>query len=397
MTICIKRGARQIGGTCIELTADNGKRLLVDFGLPLDAPDALPEQMPDIRGPLPCGLLISHAHGDHYALAHFLDKRVPVYIGKAAREQIEVINMYTREKCVLENTVEISPWKTFTIADTFKITPYWVDHSAYDAYAFLIEADGKRVFYTGDFRAHGRLSVCVERLIDRPPQRVDVLLMEGSMLGRSNDASATEEFLEERFEKEFRETKGVVAIMASSSNINRIVTLYKAAVNSGRELVVPAHVGLLTMKTGNRNIPNFKTFKKFKKWEEHTPWHHTVSPAQVLAEPSRYVVFLKTSIIETMLANGLFCPDATFIYSMWSGYKTGGHLATTLAKIERAGTRMAPDIHTSGHADIPTLKRFAKAINATRIVPIHTEHPDRYHDHFGSTVELHDDGESFFV
>jgi len=398
MNICIKRGSREIGGSCVELTADNGKRLLVDFGLPLDAPESSPEQMPDIRGALPCGLLISHAHADHYALAHWLDTRVPVYIGKIAREMIEVTNSYSRQKCALKNTVDISPWKPFTIADTFRVTPYWVDHSAYDAYAFLIEADGKRVFYTGDFRAHGRISVCVERLIASPPKRIDVLLMEGSMLGRGEGKSATEGALERRFEKAFRQTKGVVAVMASSTNLNRLVTLYKAAVSAGRELVVPPHVGLLTMKTGNPNLPNFKTFKKFRKWDAPgTRAPHAVSSDAVLAEPGRYVVFLKTSITETMLANGLFCPDAAFIYSMWSGYKKQERMTAMLARIEATGTRMAPDIHTSGHADIPTLKRFAKAMNATRIVPIHTEHPDRYRELFGSTVEPHADGESFFV
>ena len=38
----------------------------------------------------------------------------------------------------------------------FKVTPYPMDHLAYDAYAFLIEAEGKKVIYSGDFREHGR-------------------------------------------------------------------------------------------------------------------------------------------------------------------------------------------------------------------------------------------------
>jgi ribonuclease J len=396
MKICIKRGSREIGGSCVELTACNGKRLLVDFGLPLDAPEASPELMPDIRGPLPCGLLVSHAHADHYALAQWLDARVPVYIGKVARKLIEAANLYSPQKCELKNTQDISPWRPFTVADTFRVTPYWMDHSAYDAYAFLIEADGRRVFYTGDFRAHGRINVCVERLIASPPKRVNVLLMEGSMLGRGDEKSQTEEALESRFENVFRGTRGVAAVMASSTNLNRLVTLYKAAVRAGRELVVPPHVGLLTLVTGNKNLPNFKHFKHFKKWDERSTQRHAVSSAAVLAEPGRYVVLLKTSITETLLANGLFCPGASFIYSMWGGYKKQERMATTLAQIERAGTRME-DLHTSGHADIPTLKRFAEAMNADRIVPIHTQQPERYFELFGPTVERRADGEEFLV
>ena len=398
MKICIKRGSHEIGGSCVEITADNGKRLLVDCGLPLDAPEASAELMPDLRGPLPCGLLVSHAHADHYALAQWLDARVPVYIGKTAQKLIETTNLYSPQKCELKNTVDILPWRPFTVADTFRVWPYWVDHSAYDAYAFLIEADGKRVFYTGDFRAHGRINMCVERLIAKPPGRINVLLMEGSMLGRGEGKSQNEEALEAQFENVFRETKtkGVAAVMASSTNLNRLVTLYKAAVRTGRELVVPPHVGLLTMATGNPNLPNFKYFKSFKKWDERDTRDHAVLPGAVLAEPGRYVVLLKTAITEAMLANGLFCADASFVYSMWGGYKKQEQMATMLAKIKRTGTRM-DDIHTSGHADVPTLKRFAAAMNADRIVPIHTEHPERYRELFGSTVEQHADGEEFCV
>ena len=398
MDICIKRGAHQIGGSCVEITARNGKRLLVDLGLPLDASGASPELMPDIRhDDTLCGLLISHAHGDHYGLAHYLAADVPVYIGKGALAIIDAINCYTRQKVELDNTVFLKNFKPFTIADTFRVTPYAVDHSAYDAYAFLIEADGARVFYSGDFRAHGRTSALVENLITRPPKRIGVLLMEGSTLGRGDRASLTEDALVGKFEKEFRRTKGVAAVMTSSTNINRITTLYKAAVQAGRELVVPPHVGLITLKTGNRNIPNFLHFPKFRKWKEAPTWRHAISPETILANPGKYVVFLKHSIIETMLANGLFCPDATFIYSMWSGYKDRDGTKATLERIKQSGTRIAPDIHTSGHADIPTLKRFAKAMAATRIVPIHTESPERYRELFGDTVELHDDNETFAV
>ena len=36
-----------------------------------------------------------------------------------------------------------------------KITPICVDHSALDAYMLYIEACGKRILFTGDFRDHG--------------------------------------------------------------------------------------------------------------------------------------------------------------------------------------------------------------------------------------------------
>lgn len=35
------------------------------------------------------------------------------------------------------------------------VTPYFVSHSAFDAYMFLIECEGKKILHTGDFRRHG--------------------------------------------------------------------------------------------------------------------------------------------------------------------------------------------------------------------------------------------------
>ena len=50
MRIRIHRGTQEIGGTCIEIEAQ-GKRVALDVGLPLDAPDEAQESLlPQVRG-----------------------------------------------------------------------------------------------------------------------------------------------------------------------------------------------------------------------------------------------------------------------------------------------------------------------------------------------------------
>ena len=51
------------------------------------------------------------------------------------------------------------------------------------------------------------------------------------------------------------------------------------------------------------------------------------------------------------------------------------------------------DIHTSGHADIGTLKKMVDAIKPKCIVPIHTFHGKDYKNVFTLTVVLLKDGE----
>ncbi len=41
------------------------------------------------------------------------------------------------------------------VVGDIKVTPFLTCHSIYDSYMFLIEADDKRIWHTGDFRAHG--------------------------------------------------------------------------------------------------------------------------------------------------------------------------------------------------------------------------------------------------
>jgi ribonuclease J len=77
MRTCIHRGTKEIGGTSVEIESQ-GKRLVLDVGLPLDASD--PDRFPlhPIRGIVapdesPLGVVISHPHQDHYGLSFVLN------------------------------------------------------------------------------------------------------------------------------------------------------------------------------------------------------------------------------------------------------------------------------------------------------------------------------------
>jgi mRNA degradation ribonuclease J1/J2 len=72
MRVCIHRGSKQIGGSCIEVETDS-QRLLIDLGLPLDAEKNSIQYLPKISGldgsdPSLLGILISHPHLDHFGL-----------------------------------------------------------------------------------------------------------------------------------------------------------------------------------------------------------------------------------------------------------------------------------------------------------------------------------------
>lgn len=90
--VCVHRGTRQIGGTCIELACE-GQRILLDLGLPLDAGDDDPTSfLPEIAGvqaadPNLLALVLSHGHADHWGLAVYTS-HLPIITGAATRRML---------------------------------------------------------------------------------------------------------------------------------------------------------------------------------------------------------------------------------------------------------------------------------------------------------------------
>jgi ribonuclease J len=120
-----------------------------------------------------------------------------------------------------------------------------MDHSAYDAYSFLVEADGKRLFYTGDFRDHGLRGEWFEDLLNNPPKYVDFLITEGTNLGKNQSGVfeagglyPTEAALIEPMADEIRRTSGLALIAFSPQNVDRVQSVLEAANTAHRTLVI---------------------------------------------------------------------------------------------------------------------------------------------------------------
>ena len=173
MKIKIHRGQNQIGGSIIEISS-NQSRVFLDIGIDLD--EDKEGQVPQIEG-LFCGekncdaVIISHYHSDHIGLVDYLLPSVPVYIGSHAYKVMKAAYEY-RDIEIKFNPALLDDGNAIQIKD-IKITPILCDHSAYDSYMLLIEADGESTLYTGDFRANGRMDfdkllekvLCVDNLI----------------------------------------------------------------------------------------------------------------------------------------------------------------------------------------------------------------------------------------
>jgi ribonuclease J len=410
VNVCIHRGTKQIGGTCIELEQD-GARLILDLGLPLDAEEATPDLLPPVDGvrspdPSLLGVILSHPHQDHHGLMRLLPASTPLFMGAAAERIIAAAAMFIRGGSALQAAHHLEDGVPLDVGP-FRVTPFLIDHSAYDSYVLEVRTGGKTLFYSGDLRGQGRKAALFERLVWRAPRSVDALLLEGSSIGRlpAGDRFPTEGDIEASLAELAAQTRGAVLVCASAQNIDRVVTVFRAARRSRRVLVIDLYGAVILAATGNNNIPqsdwpdvrlfvpewqrrHVKRIQLFDVLRNHA--RHRVYP-QHLAALAPGAIFLFRPSMATDLERAECLNGARLVWSQWEGYLADPRFAPFLEWQQRLGLPMER-LHTSGHASIGDLRRLAEAISAKRVVPIHSFESGRYAEFF-SNVECRDDGE----
>lgn len=409
MRFRILRAASEIGGNCIEVESC-GKSVLLDLGLPIGALRAEPSLLPPVQGLLDgsnadlLGIVVSHPHQDHYGLLECAHESIPVYLGEEALRLLEAASCFTPTAKLRQPKVPYRAGQKIQLGP-FSVTPFLVDHSAYDAYALLVEADGKRLLYSGDFRAHGRKSDLMRSLFENPPRNVDVMLMEGTNIGRLDAAPPqAESDLEESLSECLRQSSGLVLACFSAQNIDRLVTFYRASRKSGRTMIVDAYTACILDGIGRKSLPcprsgDLRIFLpknqkrriiRTKRFDLVRPYRvNRIYNEEIAADPKQWVMLFRQSMIEDVEVIGALS-GATVIYSLWSGY-----LDRDNVDLRRWAADHGADFqvqHTSGHAHVNDLRRFVTSISPGRLVPIHTVRPDAYNALFGPIVSAVGDG-----
>ncbi len=410
MRVCIRRGAAQIGGTCIEVESQ-GKRIVLDIGQPLDCPDPDLADMPDVSGfgvgdSSLLGIVISHPHVDHYGLAFRVPFDTPILIGAAAERILRAAPVFTFTGGTFSHVIHLENNKPIDLGP-FRITPFLMDHSAYDSYAVLVEADGKRLFYTGDLRGHGRKGSLFERLVAYPPAGVDVLLMEGTTISRqgTEEGFLSEQDLEEDLVRIFSATPGMPLVWCSGQNIDRIVTIYRATLRSNRNLIVDMYTAYMLDATKNPRIPqadwervsvflpaNQKARivrdKRFDVSDRYKPYR--IYPEKLAAVAGQSVMLFRPAM-QYDLDKAQCLDGACLVYSMWFGYMDAA-LAKGVGKWLLQRGIAQHTCHTSGHASLYDLRRLRVAFGSAVVVPVHCQEPEAYAKAFERVVP-HGDNE----
>lgn len=404
MQIKVYRGTHQIGGCVTEIKTAQA-RIIIDIGTELPGSekgekkplkiDGVTQGVPDCDG-----VFITHYHGDHVGMFEEILPTVPVYMGKTAKQIYTVVQQTLKRKLGKGNPQLVAGFKTFEaskpiLIKDIKITPYSIDHSAFDAYMFLIEAEGKRVLHTGDFRMHGARGRKMPPVFEKYARDIDVLICEGTMLSRFDEEVITEHMLGRKANDILHNNKNVF-VLCSSTNIDTIAEFYNAAIANKKPFIVcedDFQLEILRIVTANSKS-SFYNFDRQKICVYGSNLHDLMS--------DRGFCFLGRANYVTQKVLETF-PENVLIYSMWKGYLDRSHPAydehkgTFVENAVASGSNLVY-LHTSGHASAKQIKQICEITNAKVIIPIHSENPEAFsHLSVSGEVLLLQDGESVLI
>lgn len=414
MNIKIHRGLDQIGG-CITEISTATSRVFIDFGqnLPGCGEPTTPEEDEQMVQAIFSqnrkqheAVFYTHGHEDHVGLFEYIPENVPQYMSEGTMNLLSIKyrllsegaslkvgelqkRSYTSEEyddavrslrkaenkckllkrmCIWKRAAPHKAPESITVGD-IRVTSFYNCHSIYDSHMFLIEADGKRIWHTGDYRKHGYMGKGLLPTLKRYATNIDILITEGTMLKRE-DNCIHERDVSGKMAHVMRAFK-YVFVLASATDIERLATIKEAANDAGKTMYVCSKFMKQTM--------NFFT-------EQEGKLSHGLFAFQPKFYNQRFLKCIKRNGMVMIAGASQKCriqelikelpeEETLLIYSSWDGYYRNPEQvkANPLYKEFREMFHNVVDLHTSGHADRKTIEEVIKTVKSKVVICIHKE------------------------
>jgi ribonuclease J len=392
LKIAILGGLGEIGMNCMVLETHE-EILLIDcgimfsdldnFGVEFVIPDFsyLRDKKDKVKG-----FLLTHGHEDHVGALAFAYKagiQAPVFASGFT-------SLLLRERLKehgLDTTVDI---RTFKMGDEiqfkdFKVKTVSVNHSIVDSAAFIIDTPLGKVIHTGDFKMDP--TPFVGKMIDmhafgKAGDEGVLLLMSDSTNVERHEHSMSESVVYQSFEHLFAAAEGLTIVAMFASNVGRMGQVFDLARKMDKRVV-------LSGRTMEQNVRLGAELGYIK-----DPHQLVIPMSEIDLHPRDKVIVLSTgsqgeyrsSLIrisqgehsqiqlqdgDTVLMSSKFIPG---------NEKAIGRMINNLFK-QGADVlyEAVHDIHVSGHATRPELKRMLEVTKPKFFIPIHGEYRHLVH------------------
>lgn len=403
----------QIGGCITIISAENSK-IVIDFGESLPGAESEDDIEFDWESEQVDAVFFTHYHGDHIGRFMEIPESVPLYMGEVTYQvMLNIRESLSRFDSSMKLEAEalkkrknihfLIPNKLEKVGD-ISVTPYSVDHSAFDAYMFLVGAYDEYILHTGDYRDHGHrghikgengqdrnilIEVLEKYVLDHGRRKINALITEGTMMTRLSD----EKYSEKQMmldAKDYFSKNQYIFLKISSTNVDSLASFAKAAkANHIMMYVSPYLLKQIDVyrAAGSRNHTSMYAFENVLPFMPNP--EECISAAQrASSEKQRWymrkdgfvIIASEREYFEKTIEEFSDLPVKT-IYSMWAGYLKKGNSAFDEELYNFCTKQNAKIMHTSGHAYPELIEKVINTVNPTdEIIPIHTEAVDEFYN-----------------
>ena len=402
-------------------------------------------------------VLLTHAHIDHCAYIHYLRPDIPIYCTEATKLIMQALQetgsgdeyltykesfrIYENDKGgtsrarsdknreIIDRTTNlITPYKKFSI-DSIEVEPIPVDHSLPGVCGFVIHTSRGTIGYTADLRFHGRRKSETEKFVEKcAGSDLDHILCEGT---RIDEPTSTTEFqVEKDIEDIVNSTKNLVVTSYPTRDLDRLLSFYNAAKETGRYLVIDLKQAyLLKLFASSQSYsgiypkvddPLIKIYLSRKSWglvdkdrdywtdkiilEDYDSWerefigmNNSIDYRDISSKQKDYMFYCSDFKLQELI-DVRPSEDSSYIRSSTEPFDDEMRLDQDrikrwLVHFGLLGKEEGWNVtHVSGHGSRDQIKQVVQETKAKNLIPIHTIHEEYFNKWHDSVTKVEING-----
>ncbi len=364
MKLEVINGVNRIGGSIVKIYGKT-KNILIDLGEQLDGKiigdNVLSHALEGVSD-----IFLTHYHTDHTGLInHPLVEGKNIHLSKLTKEVLDNKKIWNYANYYIFSN------KTPIYIDNLVITPFKADHSASDAFMFLIDDGIKKVLHTGDFRMHGLYpwnNEIINELNKNKDLKIDLLIIDGTYYNTNYKFIFEEEIHKDYFIPLFM-NKSYNFVYVPSTNFIRMKQLYDISKELGYKFYLYKQARILFHKA----YPNIEVYPlEYVKYDN--------------LKNEKFIIVFNPSDEIKALYNSFSVGERSLVYSAWIGYLNNKYKKIYDFFMDTPFTI----IHTGGHCDKDSIDNFISIIKPEKILPIHTEAKEEFIGNYDNIVDVSD-------
>ena len=172
-----------------------------------------------------------------------------------------------------------------------------------------------------------------------------------------------------------------VFVLQSSTNIDRLVSIYRASKRSSRIFYMDNFQTSIGNAIGGK-IPRPDEFRdvfafvaRYDEGNRYDCMRNVKQKKRLnqIGEGPNFTMLIRQSMADCLniINNYLDLKDAILIKSLWEGYMQDPSMAEFLVRVKELGMKIIT-LHTSGHASMEDIENLKRKVNPDEIFVVHT-------------------------